>query len=167
VFEVKKIFFQLDARNEDKTEDNLIFSEDLAEDCQSRGYMSNFSDRIKNLEKKISEFQKEDNINNLTKLNNVAMSSNNNTQSARESYNIENQLGKQHTTKLFKNLQEAEAEELDIDSAAKEVAEMLIACSDIELLRLFILEFNSSLKHSSIIYQLNFINSKFNNSLVR
>ena len=29
--------------------------------------MSNFSDRIKNLEKKISEFQKEDNINNLTK----------------------------------------------------------------------------------------------------
>ena len=96
--------------------------------------MSNFSDRIKNLEKKISEFQKEDNINNLTKqtlfdhLNNVAMSSNNNTQSARVNAgcnNIENQLGKQHTTKLFKNLQEAEAEELDIDSAAKEVAEML------------------------------------------
>jgi hypothetical protein len=52
--------------------------------------MSNFSDRIKNLQKKISEFQKEDNI------NNVAMSSNNNTQSARVSYNIENQLGKQH-----------------------------------------------------------------------
>ena len=78
--EVEKIFFQLDARNEDQSEDNLIFSEDLAEDCQSRGYMSNFSDRIKNLEKKISEFQKEDNINNLTKqtlfdhLNNVAMS---------------------------------------------------------------------------------------------
>ena len=51
--------------------------------------MSNFSDRIKNLEKIISEFQKEDNINNLTRqalfdhLNNVAMSSNNNTQSAR------------------------------------------------------------------------------------
>ena len=96
--------------------------------------MSNFSDRIKNLQKKISEFQKEDNINNLTKqtlfdhLNNVAMSSNNNTQSARVnagSYNIENQLGKQHTTKLFKNLQEAEAVELDIDSAAKEVAEIL------------------------------------------
>ena len=47
------------------------------------------SNRYKNLEKKISEFQKEDNINNLTKqtlldhLNNVAMSSNNNTQSAR------------------------------------------------------------------------------------
>ena len=38
---------------------------------------------------------------------------------------FENQLGKQHVTKLFKNLQEAEAEELDIDSAAKEVAEML------------------------------------------
>ena len=76
----RKDFFQLDARNEDQTEDKLIFSEDLAEDCQSRGYMSNFSDRIKNLEKKISEFQKEDNINNLTKqtlfdhLNNVAMS---------------------------------------------------------------------------------------------
>ena len=96
--------------------------------------MSNFSDRIKNLEKKISEFQKEDNINNLTKqtlfdhLNNVAMSSNNNTQSARVNAgcnNIENQLGKQHTTKLFKNLQEAEAVELDIDSAAKEVAEIL------------------------------------------
>ena len=130
--EVKKIFFQLGARNEDKTEDNLIFSEDLAEDCQSRGYMFNFSDRIKNLKKKISEFQKEDNINNLTKqtlfdhLNNVAMSSNNNTQSARVNAgcnNIENQLGKQHTTKLFKNLQEAEAVELDIDSAAKEVAE--------------------------------------------
>jgi len=128
---VEKIFFQLDARNEDKTEDNLIFSEDLAEDCQSRGEMSN---RYKNLEKIISEFQKEDNINNLTKqtlfdhLNNVAMSSNNNTQSARVNAgcnNIENQLGKQHTTKLFKNLQEAEAEELDIDSAAKEVAEML------------------------------------------
>ena len=51
--------------------------------------MSNFSDRNKNLEKIISEFQKEDNINKLTKqtlfdhLNNVAMSSNNNTQSAR------------------------------------------------------------------------------------
>ena len=48
--------------------------------------MSNFSDRNKNLEKIISEFQKEDNINNLTKqtlfdhLHNVAMSSNNNTQ---------------------------------------------------------------------------------------
>ena len=46
------------------------------------------SNRYKNLEKKISEFQKEDNINNLTKqalfdhLNNVAMSSYNNTQSA-------------------------------------------------------------------------------------
>ncbi len=37
----------------------------------------------------------------------------------------ENQLGKQHTTKLFKNLQEAEAEELDINSAAKELAEIL------------------------------------------
>jgi len=95
---VEKIFFQLDARNEDKTEDNLIFSEDLAEDCQSRGEMSN---RYKNLEKIISEFQKEDNINNLTKqtlfdhLNNVAMSSNNNTQSARVNAgcnNIENQL---------------------------------------------------------------------------
>ncbi len=116
--EVEKIFFQLDARNEDQTEDKLIFSEDLAKDCQSRGYMSNFSDRIKNLEKKISEFQKEDNINNLTKqtlfdhLNNVAMSSNNNTQSARVNAgcnNIENQIGKQHTTNLFKNLQEAEA----------------------------------------------------------
>ncbi len=77
---------QLDARNEDKTEDYLIFSEDLAEDCQSRGEMSN---RYKNLEKIISEFQKEDNINNLTKqtlfdhLNNVSMSSNNNTQSSR------------------------------------------------------------------------------------
>ena len=51
--------------------------------------MSNFSDRNKNLEKIISEFQKEDNINKLTKqtlfdhLNNVAMSSNNSTQSAR------------------------------------------------------------------------------------
>ena len=96
--------------------------------------MSNFSDRNKNLEKIISEFQKEDNINKLTKqtlfdhLNNVAMSSNNNTQSARVNAGcntIENQLGKQHITKLFKNLQEAEAEELDIDSAAKEVAEML------------------------------------------
>ena len=56
------------------------------------------------------------------------MSSNNNTQSARVNSGcntIENQLGKQHFTKLFKNLQEAEAEELDIDSAAKEVAEML------------------------------------------
>ena len=47
------------------------------------------SDRYKNLEKKMSEFQKEDNINNLTKqtlfdhLNNVDMSSNKNTQSAR------------------------------------------------------------------------------------
>jgi hypothetical protein len=47
------------------------------------------SNRYKNLEKIISEFQKEDNINNLTKqtlfdhLNNVAMSSNNNTQSSR------------------------------------------------------------------------------------
>jgi hypothetical protein len=30
-------FFHLDARNEDQTEDNLIFSEDLGEDCQSRG----------------------------------------------------------------------------------------------------------------------------------
>ena len=79
---------------------------------------------------KKSEFQKEDNINNLTKqtlfdhLNNVAMSSNSNTQSARVNAGcntIENQLGKQHVTKLFKNLQE----ELDIDSAAKEVAEML------------------------------------------
>ena len=86
--------------------------------------MSNFSDRNKNLEKIISEFQKEDNINKLTKqtlfdhLNNVAMSSNNNTQSARVNAGcntIENQLGKQHITKLFKNLQEAEAEELDID----------------------------------------------------
>ena len=76
--------------------------------------MSNFSDRIKNLEKIISEFQKEDNINNLTRVNAVC-----NT--------IENQLGKQHTTKLFKNLQEAEAEaeELDIDSVAKELAEIL------------------------------------------
>jgi hypothetical protein len=92
------------------------------------------SNRYKNLEKKISEFQKEDNINNLTKqtlfdhLNNVAMYSNNNTQSARvnaDCNTIENQLGKQHVTKLFKNLQEAEAEELDINSAAKEVAEML------------------------------------------
>ena len=82
--------------------------------------MSNFSDRNKNLEKIISEFQKEDNINKLTKqtlfdhLNNVAMSSNNNTQSARVNAGcntIENQLGKQHITKLFKNLQEAEAEE--------------------------------------------------------
>ena len=63
--------------------------------------MSNFSDRIKNLDKIISEFQKEDNINNLTRVNAVC-----NT--------IENQLGKQHTTKLFKNLQEAEAVELDI-----------------------------------------------------
>ena len=34
--EVEKIFFHLNARNEDQTEDNLIFSEDLAEDCQSR-----------------------------------------------------------------------------------------------------------------------------------
>jgi hypothetical protein len=38
---MKRFFFQLssrlDARNEDQTEDNLIFSEDLAEDCQSRG----------------------------------------------------------------------------------------------------------------------------------
>ena len=97
--------------------------------------MSNFSNRIKNLEKIISEFHKEDNMNNLTKqtlfdhLNNVAMSSNNNTQSARvnEGCNTieENQLGKQHITKLFKNLQEVEAEDLDIDSAAKKVAEML------------------------------------------
>ena len=55
------------------------------------------------------------------------MSSNNNTQSARVNAGcntIENQLGKQHITKLFKNLQEAEAEELDIDSAAKEVADI-------------------------------------------
>ena len=97
--------------------------------------MSNFSNRIKNLEKIISEIQKKDNINNLTKqtlfdhLGNVAMSSNNNTQSARVNAGCntieENQLGKQHITKLFKNLQEAEAVELDIDSAAKEVAEML------------------------------------------
>ena len=40
-FERIQIFFQLsstlDARNEDQTEDILIFSEDLAEDCQSRG----------------------------------------------------------------------------------------------------------------------------------
>jgi len=48
----RKDFFQLDVRNEDQTEDKLIFSEVLAKDCQSRGYMSNFSDRIKNLEKK-------------------------------------------------------------------------------------------------------------------
>jgi len=97
--------------------------------------MSNFSNRIKNLEKIISEFQKEDNVNNLTKqtlfdhLGNVAMSSNNNTQSARVNAGCntieENQLGKQHITKLFKNLQEAEGVELDIDSAAKEVAEIL------------------------------------------
>jgi len=30
-------FFHLDSRNEDQTEDNLIFSDDLGEDCQSRG----------------------------------------------------------------------------------------------------------------------------------
>ena len=45
--------------------------------------MSNSSDLNKNLEKIIGEFQKEDNVNNLTKqtlfdhLNNVAISSNN------------------------------------------------------------------------------------------
>jgi hypothetical protein len=38
---------------------------------------------------------------------------------------IEKQLNKQHITELFKNRIEAEAEELDIDSAAKEVAEIL------------------------------------------
>jgi len=95
--------------------------------------MSNFSNRISNLQERISKFHKEDNINTLTKqtlfdhLNNVAMSSNNNTRSARVnavSNNIENQLSKQHNTKLFKNLQEVEAEELHIDSAA-EVEEML------------------------------------------
>ena len=77
---------------------------------------------------------KKDNINTLTKqtlfdhLNNVAMSSNNNTRSAKinaVSNTIENQLSKQTITKLFKNLEEAEAEELNIDSAAQEVEEML------------------------------------------
>jgi len=32
-----KRFFQLGDINEDLTEDNLILSEDLAENCQSRG----------------------------------------------------------------------------------------------------------------------------------
>jgi hypothetical protein len=96
--------------------------------------MSNFSHRVKNLEEVISGFHKKDNINTLTKqtlfdhLNNVAMSSNNNTRSAKinaVSNTIENQLSKQPITKLFKNLEEAEAEELNIDSAAQEVEEML------------------------------------------
>jgi len=75
--------------------------------------MSNCSNRISNLQERISNF-KEDNINTLTKqtlsfdhLNNVAMSSNNNTRSARVnavSNNIENQFSKQYNTKLFKNL---------------------------------------------------------------
>ena len=86
--------------------------------------MSNFSHRVKNLEEVISGFHKKDNINTLTKqtlfdhLNNVAMSSNNNTRSAKinaVSNTIENQLSKQTITKLFKNLEEAEAEELNID----------------------------------------------------
>ena len=81
-----------------------------------------------------SKILKKDNINTLTKqtlfdhLNNVAMSSNNNTRSAKinsVSNTIENQLSKQTITKLFKNLEEAEAEELNIDSAAQEVEEML------------------------------------------
>ena len=55
------------------------------------------------------------------------MSTNNNTRSARVnavSNTIENQLSKQHNTKLFKNLQEVESDELYIDSVA-EVEEML------------------------------------------
>ena len=97
--------------------------------------MSNFSNRVKNLEEILSGFHKEDNnINKLTKqtlfdhLNNVAMSSNSNTRSARVNAvrnNIENQISKQHNTKLFKNLHEVEAEELQIDSVALEVEEML------------------------------------------
>ena len=95
--------------------------------------MSNFTNRVNKLQEVISGFHKEDNINKLTKqtlfdhLNNVAMSTNNNTRSARVnavSNTIENQLSKQHNTKLFKNLQEVEAEELYIDSVA-EVEEML------------------------------------------
>ena len=56
------------------------------------------------------------------------MSSNNNTRSTKInafSNTIENQLSKQPITKLFKNLEETEAEELNIDSAAQEVEEML------------------------------------------
>ena len=81
-----------------------------------------------------SKILKKDNINTLTKqtlfdhINNVAMSSNNNTRSTKinaVSNTIENQLSKQPITKLFKNLEETETEELNIDSAAQEVEEML------------------------------------------
>ena len=64
---------------------------------------------------KISEFQKEDNINNLTKQTLFDHLSNNNTRSARVNAACNTKLlqesvilsCKQHITKLFKNLQEA------------------------------------------------------------